>query len=321
MSWSVTLARGGLTTLAPAGVRARLSILIYHRVLREPDPIFPNELCAVRFDQQLGWLKQLFNVLPLDEAIARLQTDSLPARAACITFDDGYADNAEVALPLLWRHRLTATFFIATGFLDGGRMWNDTLIESVRRARGDVLDLTRLGLGAYAIPTPEARRAAIDALIRAHKYLPQEQRSEQVEAIRETVGEVLPDNLMMRSSQVRELRAAGMTVGAHTVTHPILARLDAAAAQREIAAGREALEAIMGAPVSLFAYPNGKPGEDYAPEHVEMVKSLGYRAAVSTAWGAAQRGCDPYQLPRFTPWDQTAGRFALRLMRNLRRPQ
>jgi peptidoglycan/xylan/chitin deacetylase (PgdA/CDA1 family) len=313
----LTLARAGLSALAPAGTRARLSIFIYHRVLREPDPIFPAEVCAAKFERQLGWIRRLFNILPLEEAIARLQAGSLPARPACITFDDGYADNAEIALPLLSSHRLTATFFVATGFLDGGRMWNDTIIESVRRARGDVLDLTRLGLGAYGIVTSEARRAAIDALIGAHKYLPQKQRSEQVEAIGEVVGEALPDNMMMRSRQVRDLCAAGMTVGAHTVTHPILARLDTSAARREIAAGHEILEDITGAPVTLFAYPNGKPGEDYAPEHVEMVKSLGYRAAVSTAWGTARQGCDPYQLPRFTPWDKSAARFAIRLLRNV----
>jgi len=313
----LTLARAGLSALAPAGTRARLSIFIYHRVLREPDPIFPAEVCAAKFERQLGWISRLFNVLPLEEAIARLQAGSLPARPACITFDDGYADNAEIAVPLLCSHGITATFFVATGFLDGGRMWNDTIIESVRRARGDVLDLTRLGLGSYGIGTSEARHTAIDALIAAHKYLPQEQRSEQVEAIREAVGEALPVDMMMRSRQVRDLRDAGMTVGAHTVTHPILARLDAAGARREIAAGREILEDITGAKVTLFAYPNGKPGEDYRPEHVEMVKSIGYHAAVSTAWGTARRGSDRYQLPRFTPWDQTAARFAIRLLRNV----
>jgi peptidoglycan/xylan/chitin deacetylase (PgdA/CDA1 family) len=317
MTVALALARSGLSILAPAGVKARLSILIYHRVLRQPDPIFPGELCASQFDQELAWLKSFFNVLPLDEAIARLQAGGLPARSACISFDDGYADNAEIALPLLRPHELCATFLVSSCFLDGGRMWNDTIIESLRRARSDVLDLTGLGLGVYEIASHEAKRKAIDALIDAHKYLPQAQRSERVEAIREAVGEALPDDLMMRSEQVRELHAAGMRIGAHTVTHPILARLDAAAARREIAGGREKLQAIIGAPVKLFAYPNGKPGEDYRQEHVEMVKAMGFRAALSTAWGAARRGDDIYQLPRFTPWDRTSGRFALRLMRNL----
>src|SRR5688500_10667438 len=108
----------------------KLSILIYHRVHAEVDPIFPAEVDAKQFGLQLNWIKSLFNVLPLDEAIEALEQNRLPARTAAITFDDGYADNTEVALPILKKHNLSATFFICTGYLDGGRMWNDTIIES-----------------------------------------------------------------------------------------------------------------------------------------------------------------------------------------------
>jgi hypothetical protein len=130
-----------LRALSPAGARGRLSILILHRVLPAVDPLFPDEVDAARFDRMCRWLTQWFNVLPLDEAVHRLSSGTLPARALSITFDDGYADNHEVALPILQKHRLPATFYIATGFLDGGRMWNDTVIESVRRSPLDRLPL------------------------------------------------------------------------------------------------------------------------------------------------------------------------------------
>jgi hypothetical protein len=116
-----------------AGADAKLSILIYHRVLPVPDPLFPTETTVESFDAQLGLLKSLFNVLPLPEAVARLKAGTLPARAASITFDDGYADNFTRALPILQKHGLHATFFIATAYLDGGRMFNDTVIESIRQ--------------------------------------------------------------------------------------------------------------------------------------------------------------------------------------------
>ena len=92
--------------LAPEGKRSRLSILIYHRVRAVRDPLFPHELDAAGFDQHLCILSSLFNVLPLEQAIARLRRGTLPERPACITFDDGYADNAEIALPILQRHHL-----------------------------------------------------------------------------------------------------------------------------------------------------------------------------------------------------------------------
>lgn len=226
----------------------------------------------------------------------------LPARAACITFDDGYADNVEVALPILQRHSFTATFFISTGFLDGGRMWNDTIIESVRSARQEALDLTPIGLPNFFIRTVEERRETISRLIAVSKYLEPAERGQRCAAIREIAGGELPDDLMLRAEQVRTLHNVGMGIGVHPVTHPILARLPSKLAKREISDGRAALEAMIGAPVRLFAYPNGRPGVDYHGEHVNIVRSLGFDGAVSTGWGAASRRIDPYQLPRFTPW-------------------
>ena len=150
--------------LSPAGAKARLSILIFHRVLPQPDPLFPQEMHARQFDAVCGWLANWFKVLPLDRAVDHLQAGTLPARAACITFDDGYADNHHIALPILQAHGLSATFFIATGFLDGGRMWNDTIIETARRSPLPLLDLDSLGLGRHPLGGISQRQAAIAAL-------------------------------------------------------------------------------------------------------------------------------------------------------------
>jgi peptidoglycan/xylan/chitin deacetylase (PgdA/CDA1 family) len=310
------LERSALSLLSGGGGCAP-AILIYHRVLPQQDKLFPGEVHRAQFDSQLAWLKSRFHVLPLLEAVKLAAEGRLPARSACITFDDGYADNAEVALPLLQKHGLHATFFIATGFLDGGRMWNDTVIEAVRRAPGEQFDATPLGLGRHAIGNWEARRSAVSALIGQLKYLPMAQRLQQVGMLATLSAAELPRDLMMSSAQLRTLHAAGMGIGGHTVNHPILARLPAAEARQEIAQGRAALEAALDAPVRVFAYPNGKPGQDYLPEHVDMVRELGFEAAVSTAWGVSRGAADWYQLPRFTPWDQGIGKFGLRLARNM----
>lgn len=313
-----------LNLLSPSGARARLNVLIFHRVLPQPDPLFPDEVDAARFDEMLGWVKAWFNVLPLDEAAQRLTDGSLPARAAALSFDDGYADNHDVALPLLRRHGLPCSFFVATGFLDGGRMWNDTLIEAVRHSHQPVLDLRGLqdgrgdDLGQHALGDTAGRRAALGALIGRVKYLPPAPRLACVNAIAER-AEVAPANdLMMSSQQVRQLRAAGMQIGAHTVSHPILATLSPTEAADEMARSRDTLQQLLGEPVGLFAYPNGKPGTDYLPDvHPGLVRELGFDAAVSTRWAAARRGDDVFQIPRFTPWDRSRAKFGLRLLRNL----
>lgn len=311
------------TLLSPAGTRARLNVLIFHRVLPQPDPLFPDEVDAARFDQMLGWVKSWFNVLPLDEAARRLQEGSLPARAAALSFDDGYADNHDVALPLLQKHGLPCSFFVATGFLDGGRMWNDTLIESVRLSSQLMLDLRGLkdaqgeDLGQHALGDTASRRAALGKLIERVKYLPPEPRQACVDAIASRADIRPPDDLMMSSGQVRALHRAGMQIGAHTVSHPILAKLDERQAADEIGRSRDVLQALLGEKVGLFAYPNGKPGTDYLPDvHPALVRELGFDAAVSTRWAAARIGDDAFQIPRFTPWDRGRTRFGLRLLRN-----
>lgn len=309
-----------LAWMSPAGARACLSVLIFHRVLPAPDALFPDEVDAGRFDAICGWLKHWFNVLPLDEAVARLKAGTLPSRAACITFDDGYADNQEVALPVLLRHGLNATFFIATGFLDGGRMWNDTVIESVRSTALPLLHLDSLldaESSSLPVATTEEKRAAIQRIIGAIKYRQPDERIRITERIAEAAQVQLPTGLMMRSSQVKALRLAGMTIGAHTVTHPILANLDRVAAVAEIAESRDVLEQLLGERIGLFAYPNGKPEVDYDADNVAVVRELGFDGAVSTRWAASRTGTDHLQIPRFTPWDKGKTRFGCRLAQNL----
>lgn len=299
----MTMLKPFFTFMSPAGPKGRLSVLIFHRVLPEPDPLFADEMHAQRFDEMCGWIKRWFNVLPLDQAVNHLKSGTLPARAACITFDDGYADNFHVAMPILQRHALTATFFIATGFLDGGRMWNDTIIETVR-SREDL--------------SIADRQALIANHIKAIKYRSVADRVAETEQIARYANAKLPTNLMMTSAEVKIMRKAGMQIGAHTVSHPILARLTDEQVRQEIGNSKQFLEDLLGERIGLFAYPNGRPGEDYSPQTVEVVRNLGFDAAVSTQWGASGMGNDMLQIKRFTPWDKSRLRFGIRLLANLR---
>ncbi len=309
--------RAAIGALTPRGPLGRLTILIFHRVHAEPDDLFPKAMHAAAFAERMSWVRNWFNVLPLDEAVMALERGTIPARALAITFDDGYADNATVALPILRELGLPATFFIASAFLDGGRMWNDSVIDAVRRASGDEVELSDIGLGRHPIATPEQRRAAIGAILKALKYLPLDEREARADAIATRWPATARDDPMMTSDQVRALAAAGMGIGAHTMTHPILARLDPSAAKREIADGRDALEGIVRQKLRLFAYPNGRPNVDYAAEHVKMTKDLGFVGAVSTATGAPRAGDSMYELPRFTPWGRAPTLWCARLARNL----
>jgi hypothetical protein len=193
-------------------------------------------------------------------------------------------------------------------------MWNDSIIEAIRRATGAHLDLRPLGHGVVPLGDPPARGELAETLIRAAKHLGPDQRASWVEVLCDTVGAHLPDDLMMTDSQVRTLAEAGMDIGAHTVTHPILCTLEPEEALHEIRAGRDRLGAITGREIRAFAYPNGRPGEDYTDRDRNIVASLGFDFAVSTRRGAATTQSDYFQLPRFTPWDRQPARWLARLL-------
>ena len=297
--------------------------MIFHRVLPETDPLFPEEPDARRFDQVMGWVKTWFNVMPLDAAVNALKKHNLPARAMAITFDDGYADNRTTALQILKLHGLSATFFIATGYLNGGRMWNDTVIESIRRSRAKSLIFDGIkpfensGLNSIPIMSIFEKRSAIQHIVGRIKYLSAPEREAVSQSIAAQCGAELPDDLMMTTEQIIDIHRAGMLIGAHTVTHPILAKLGSVDVRNEISGSKQFLESILEEEINLFAYPNGRPDLDFQVKDAAIVKELGFKAAVTTAWGVANSDSDLMQLPRFTPWDKTRFSFAARLVKNI----
>ncbi len=306
--------------VSPGGDRGRLTILMYHRVVEQLDPLSPYTPTAEVFDRHMETLANGFKVLPLSEAIERLRNSSLPRRAACVTFDDGYRDNYTVAAPVLKRYGLPATIFVSTGFLDGGRMWNDSVIEAVRGASGSLINARDIGLGVHAIGDDSARSATIAKLLDQLKYLPIAERSEKVNDLCAIIGAVLPTDLMLSTEEVRAARHANIEIGGHTVNHPILTQIDDRQARSEIADSKAHLEQILREKITLFAYPNGRPNQDYLVRHAAMVKEAGFVAAVSTASGAAKHDSDLFQLPRYAPWDKLKSRLQLRLLQNLLRP-
>ncbi len=318
------LLRFATSLYAPGGSRARLSVFYFHRVLERPDPLLPGEPDASTFDRILGWIGEQFQVVEPLEACDRLFAGTLPARPAVITFDDGYRDNYAVALPLLLRHRMRAAFFIATDFLGSGTMFNDRVIEAVRHCGAGSIRLPAIGAAAarvFPVGDIGQRRHAIDQMLDSIKFLPPDERLDQVARIEQQCGigvSAQSAAMMMTIEQLADLRANGMQIGGHTRTHPILRVLDEADAAREIGGGREDLESMLGEAPALFAYPNGRRGRDYDLREERLVEAAGFSYAFATDNAAANCGSSRFAIPRFTPWDRTRLRFGMRALGNLR---
>ncbi|MFA3790725.1 polysaccharide deacetylase family protein [Aliiglaciecola sp. SL4] len=291
----------------------KLSILIYHQVLPQFDPMRPYEMHADLFEQQLTWLKQNFTLLSLKQAATLLEEGNLPKNAAVITFDDGYENNASVALPILAKHNTVATFFIASDFLNGGTMWNDIVIEYVRNWPHKQLALDEFPNEYYITSDLQEKHQTAEKILLRLKYLPFVERSRIIQRLQPLAA---PDGLMMSDEQVIELHQAGMEIGGHTCSHPILAKLDDDSAKKQIKNNKDYLENLLDEQLFSFAYPNGKPQQDYLLRDVKLVEQVGYKCAVSTANGVSTKTTDKYQLLRFSPWKQDKLGFLVLLAKN-----
>lgn len=292
----------------------RVSILNYHRILEKSDPLLESEPDIAAFTWQMETLAACFNVLPLYEAVLAIRENRVPPRAVCISFDDGYRSSHDLALPVLRRLGLPATVFVTSGFLDEGNMWNDRIVEAVRRLPEGNHDLRSVEMGMQTLSSLTDRIKIAKHLNDDSKYLSQDGRLDVILKLEELAGQSPSNNLMLTREMVANLSRSGIEIGGHTITHPILTKLDDDAARHEIVENKRVLEEIVGQPLRLFAYPNGKIGMDFDQRHVKMVQAAGYVAAFTTAYGVATKDDPAFQIPRSRPWDATPFRFSLRLL-------
>jgi len=295
----------------------KLSVFLFHKVPAHADPLLPGDITQAGFERVLDQVVSQFRVLPLEDAVMRLQSGRLPRRAACITFDDGYADWMVGALPALRQRNLHATFFITTGQFGGLPLWHERIQAAVRALPGPVLNIGMPALGQPSLATLADRQALVVQLEQAFKYLTLAAREQALLRLEAAAG-VQPQALpRMSEAQLRDLHSQGFGVGGHTINHPILDYCNAQELAEEVAGVREQLQGIVGGNIAGFAYPNGRPHADFSRHHVEAVRRAGYAYAVTTHWGVANPATSPFQIPRFTPWAQREWHALFQAGRNL----
>lgn len=296
------------TLAAPAMARrirsGRLAILMYHGV--EPQRVSPScwhVLDTAAFRRQLEYLDRHFTVLPLEEALERLEAGTLPQRAAAITFDDGTQNLLTHAAPVLREMGLPAAVFLATGVMGTDQsLWPDRLWLAFARTDAHDIDLTPLGLGKRPLTSAVDRGNAYAATGNCLKSLPDEERISRLESLVATLGpEVEGDPgpfRMLSWAEAQELANDGLvTLYPHTVTHPILSTCSDAKVEWEIAESCRAVARETGSTPKVFAYPNGRD-QDFDERAKAVLRRNGVRWALSTTSGLADRRSDPLALPR-----------------------
>ncbi len=278
----------GLTGLLLRKNRRRVPVLIYHGVtdLRWPGMLDceKKHIFAEDFERQLVFIKEHFQVVRLADYAETLRgRKTLPEGCAVITFDDGYADNHSVAFPLLRKHGLPATVFLAADFVTKGTaLWVDRLAWAVARTElddwKDPMEATR-----FPLATDAGKTVCYLRVKRRLKLLPDAEREELVDRICAALLDsraTEPPTLFspLSKDQVRELANSGLIeIGSHGCRHAILTAMSLHDAGLEISRSKNALEDFCGQPVTSFSYPNG----DFNPALAKMTAEAGYTCAVA----------------------------------------
>ena len=301
-----------------------LLILMYHGIGR---PRFSEPAIMVseeNFERQLGYLLRRYRVLSLEDGVELLERGLEPPRNnVVLTFDDGYRDNYEKAFPLLKKYGCPATIFVATEPLATGHaLWPNRLYfwcaatkaSELRLRPDDSTDDTRV----FQLQTARRRRRAFYAMKSLLINLDRVRRDALLKKIAAGLGfdaDSDPFNgaLMLTWDQIKEMADAGIGIGSHTLTHPVLSTLRPDDAARELTQSKEILERKLNRPITLFAYPFGGR-KHFNPAIEVLTQRAGYRAACSTIRGANRPGVNRFALLRTYVRDEPTPIFALRLL-------
>jgi peptidoglycan/xylan/chitin deacetylase (PgdA/CDA1 family) len=307
-------ATGGIKALEALPVWNGLLVLNYHRIGTPTDPRFDEELWSATqddFDRQVRMLKDGFDVIGLSELPNAMRDLSVErsrtwksSRFAMITFDDGYVDNYELAYPVLKANDATGVFFVATGFIDEPRLaWWDEIAWMIRSSKRETIGLPENWLDEPLKLDRSDRRQVINQLLRVHYRLDGGRTEQFLNGIAEATGsgrapKEAADGQWMTWDMIREMSAAGMDFGAHTVTHPILANLTAEEQGMEVCESRLRLEKQLDRPITSLSYPVGKR-ESFNEDTRAALSNHGFDWAFSYYGGhSSGADVDRYDIPR-----------------------
>lgn len=294
-----------------------LAIVTYHGVI--PSGYQPidtsldgNLLSAETLRRQLRRLKTHFNVVTPEDVLGWRRGGKLPERAVLITCDDGLLNCLTDMLPVLQEEKVGCLFFVTGASARESRtiLWYEELFLLLLHAPEGLLEVSDGGIVIRGeLASREDRRTLWRNSVNRLLLVDSVGRGSFLEAFRDHVGITLLPDLgdnksvscrrygMMTRTEVRQLAAAGMSIGAHTMSHLVLSQMPADAAFADIIQSRTRLEAALERPVWAFAYPFGNP-ESVTPEVLAMPRRAGFEAAVLNYGGGLGNSLPGFALPR-----------------------
>lgn len=296
-----------------------LRILAYHRVaeLRDTPALDARTISATPegFARQMEHLARFYRVVSMPEVLEAMEKGRrLPKRAVLITFDDAYADFAEIAWPILKQLRLPATMFVPTAYPgDPERaFWSDALYQAFSTTLRVEINVPLLG--RLPLLPLDQKRKSLRAIQDHATIISHDEAQRLVDSICAELGlRSVRGGKVLSWEQLRELAREGLTLGAHTRTHAILTKVTGEQMREEVCGSLEDLQREIGECLPIFCYPNGNHNDTV----VSVLREQGIRLALTTLSGPNEFGTtDPLRLHRTVIMPRTTPAiFSLRLLR------
>lgn len=285
-----------------------LAILYFHRVLEQKDSFLPDDPTIEEFETLVAAISKHFSTFTISKALELQEIGQLSKLSLCISFDDGYADNYSNALPILEKYNVPATFFVATQGTKLGYLWNDVLLNNIRRTQAPEMSVAGK---TWHLDSIENKVATYLNLVSQLKFMPNKQRDETLAKIVQQLGTIDTPRCMMTENELRRLHELGHEIGGHTTTHSILGVQDEQVAVTEIQSNKSDLETILDTKIKTFAFPNGYFPRDFDQKHIDMIKTSGFKFACSTNDGGITSKSNRYSVSRFMPHRKESNQFCL----------
>lgn len=301
----------------------RLTVFNYHRIAATGiDPsteAFDSSVFGPdqeNFRKELQWMKNQADPVSENDLIGALnKRNPLPKRTFMVTFDDGYRDCHERALPILKELGIPAVFFIPTEAIEERKLgWWDLISWFLKRTKKKSISLRGelYALGGSIDRSAERLRQIMKLEAATHTGTLMVELSEACEVAEPDFE--LRDRELMTWQQIRDCDKSGITIGSHTHSHRVLASLDLESQREELIRSKKVLEERLGKPVRSIAYPVGGY-EHFNIETKALAREVGYEVAYSFLTGVnLTRAMDPFDIKRICPPispAQSAGIFCL----------
>lgn len=275
-------------------------VLRYHSVLEHPgdlDDVIGSGIVhsAELFEQQMRVIAESFEPVTMDDILEFAEGRSmLPSRAVAVTFDDGFADNATVAAPIMERHGVRGAFYVTTGTIHPSPPpWFIRVRRAFLHTRSKTYRSPVDGRQLY-LQTPQQNREAFIEACQQCAVQELEQQLAWLGQLEEMLGlEPYQHPLMMSEEQIRRLDSAGHIVGSHSVSHCNMAHITESSLRREFSESKQDLERVLGKNIHHFSYPSPILQPHYHGATVNMSREVGYRTGVTCSHGLVKVGCEP----------------------------